>query len=92
MTMKSAIRWCACVLALQLASQAALAVDGPNRPRTLSKSSPGPHNPSKASSFVPRARSKNHVYGAPIQQPILRHRKPALKVKQPATPPTTAAK
>ena len=40
------------------------------------------HKPVKASSFAPHAAAQNHVYGAPIQQPILKHRqkpKPQLK-------------
>ena len=43
---------------------------------------PGEHKPVKASSFAPHATGHNHVYGAPIQQPILKHRqkpKPQLK-------------
>jgi hypothetical protein len=86
MKLKVAIRGCACVLALQLASQAALAGNGPDRPRTLTQSNTGAQTHSKASSFAPQSHSKSHVYGAPIQQPILRHRKPALKVTKPPTP------
>ena len=40
------------------------------------------HKPVKASSFAPHATGHNHVYGAPIQQTILKHRakpKPQLK-------------
>jgi hypothetical protein len=78
------------MLALQMISQLALAGDGPNRPRTVTKSNPAARTHSKASSFAPRPPSKNHAYGAPIQQPILHRRKPALKVTKPAATPPAA--
>jgi hypothetical protein len=47
--------------------------------RSISRSKPGIHS-SKASSFAPR-HSRRHVYGAPIQQPIV-SRHPAKPAKR----------
>lgn len=71
---------------LVLSAEGAMAADLPH-PRTVSRSSPGPHH-TKASSFAPRGHSTNHVYGAPISAPILHRRLPAKKNSGPA--PTTA--
>lgn len=68
-------------LTLQLTAQVAGAVDGPDRPRTITKSNPGVPTHSKASSFAPRGHSGSRAYGAPVSKPILRHRKPATKAK-----------
>jgi hypothetical protein len=59
-------------------------------PRTVSRSSPGPHN-TKPSSFAPQGHSKNHVYGAPISMPILHRRLPAKKKPSPAPASASAA-
>ena len=84
----TAIRGCVFALVLQLAAQLALAADPP---RTIKKSDPAAPHSAKPSSFAPRAHSKNHVYGAPIQQPIFHSRNPARKAVKPATPDTSAA-
>jgi hypothetical protein len=51
------------------------------QPRSISRTAhpPGPH--SKASSLAPRARSKKHAYGAPIQRKILSRPAPRVKSK-----------
>jgi hypothetical protein len=49
-------------------------------PRTLSRTGhPAKGSHSKASSFAPHARSKNHAYGTPIQGKILTSRAPRVK-------------
>lgn len=70
-----------CVL-LVLSGELVMAADLP-KPRTVSRSSPGPHH-TKASSFAPEGHSRNHVYGAPISTPILHRRLPAKKKPSPA--------
>jgi hypothetical protein len=59
--------------------------------RTISQTGHSVESHSKASSFVPRPRSKRHVYGAPIQRPILKNR-PAHRVPSaPSVPSTSSA-
>ena len=48
----------------------------PARPRVISKAHQPAGTPHKVSSFAPRTGSRNHVYGAPIQPPILTHTTP----------------
>jgi hypothetical protein len=46
------------------------------------------HKHVKATSFAPHATGHNHAYGAPIQQPILKHRpKPKPQLKSEPLPP-----
>ena len=66
-----------CVGALALTWQLVMARDGPDRAQTMTKANPSSGLHAKASSFAPRAHSKRHVYGAPIQGPIVGKRKPA---------------
>jgi hypothetical protein len=50
--------------------------------------SSGSKRPVKASSFAPRGTARNHTYGAPIQQPILKHRpKPKPQLRSEPLPP-----
>jgi hypothetical protein len=46
------------------------------QPRSISRTGHPTGHHSKASSLAPRTRSKNRVYGAPIQRPILAKRTP----------------
>jgi hypothetical protein len=62
---------------LVLSGALALAADLPH-PRTVSRSSPGPHT-TKASSFAPQGHSKNRVYGSPVSTPILHRHLPTKK-------------
>jgi hypothetical protein len=48
-----------------------------------------PHKAAPASSFAPKAHNKRHVYGAPIQPPIVRHVK--KKPRQQAGAPKSSA-
>jgi hypothetical protein len=72
---------------LALSTQLGMASDL-TKPRTSSRSAPGPHH-TKPSSFAPQAHSKSHVYGAPISTPILHRRLPAKK--KPSSAPATAS-
>jgi hypothetical protein len=54
----------------------------PARPRVISKTHQPAGTPHKASSFAPRTSSRSHVYGAPIQPPILTH----VRQKKPEQP------
>lgn len=74
---------------LLLSGALVMAADLPH-PRTLSRSSPGPHH-TKASSFAPQRHSRNHVYGAPISTPILHRRLPTKKKLSPAPASANAA-
>jgi hypothetical protein len=60
--------------ALVFVGQPVFAAANVSPPRTISRAAHPAGAPSKASSFAPRARSKRHVYGAPIQRPILASR------------------
>ncbi len=82
-----AILTCA-LLVLGGGAHLAVAVD-PGQPRTLSRSAPGPHH-TKASSYAPQGHSRAHVYGSPIQAPILHRRTPAKK-KALQAPASTSA-
>ena len=81
--MKAAMCWMLCLALCGLAAAHAA--------RCATPASPGTHGPVKASSFAPHARSGSHVYGTPIQKPILKYRpkpKPQLKSEpQPKSEP-----
>lgn len=74
---------------LLLSGALVTAADLPH-PRTVSRSSPGPHH-AKASSFAPQSHSSNHVYGSPISTPILRRRLPTKKKPTPTPASVNAA-
>lgn len=70
---------------LAVAGQLAVAADPPHHSHTVSRSAPGPHH-TKPSSFAPEGgHSTTHVYGSPIQAPILQRRTPPRK-KPPQAP------
>jgi len=69
---------------LSLGCQLAGAIDGPDPPRTITRSAPGNHH-TVASSVAPAGHSKNHVYGSPISTPIVHYRK--RPPKKPRTAP-----
>lgn len=73
---------------LVLAGQIAVAAAPPRQTHTVSRSAPGPHH-TKPSSFAPSGHSSTHVYGAPIQAPILHRRTPPRK--KPAQAPANAS-
>jgi hypothetical protein len=75
MKARTAIRAWACLLA-PLLCQLATAADVPYRPHTVAKSNPSATGHARPSSFAPQ-HSSSHVYGAPIQPPILKMRKPS---------------
>ena len=72
-----------------LAGQLAVAADPAHHHHTVSRSAPGPHH-TKASSFAPTGHSTTHVYGSPIQAPILHRRTPPKKKPAPATASASA--
>jgi hypothetical protein len=78
MRLQNAIRTFACALSLLLC-QLATAADAPVQSHVLKRSGPAASGHAKASSFAPREHSTSHVYGAPIEAPILKYRKPAHK-------------
>jgi hypothetical protein len=86
----------AALLVMGLAAQiAGAASPAGTHPHTLSRSRPGIHT-SKASSFAPRAsHSGRHVYGAPIQKPILgrrtKHPTGRSQARHSPTPAATSA-
>jgi hypothetical protein len=77
------VGWCLAVVAGLAFSGASVAASdaGPVRPptHTLHAATPGPTR-IKSSSMAPSGHPKKH-YGAPIQQPILKHVAPKPKVK-----------
>ena len=77
---------CACALAFQLAVRPAVAVDGPERPHPVRKSSPAAPSHSKAVSLAPRPHSGRRSYGAPIPQPIVKNHTPAKHESPPRKP------
>ncbi|MDB6092152.1 MAG: hypothetical protein JWN85_4936 [Gammaproteobacteria bacterium] len=56
---------------LVFVGQPLFAAPNSSQPRAISRAAHPAGAPSKASSFAPRARSKRHVYGAPIERPIV---------------------
>src|SRR5215469_2041100 len=74
---------------LSLGCQLAGAIDGPDPPRTITRSAPGNHH-TAASSVTPAGHSKNHVYGSPISTPIVHYRK--LPTKKPRSGPASPAR
>jgi hypothetical protein len=77
-----------CLLAV--AGSVAFAATNVVQPRSISRTGHPTGPRSKASSFAPRARSRNHVYGAPIQHPILAKRTTATlrpAKRKPTAPP-----
>jgi hypothetical protein len=57
--------------ALVFVGQPVFAAANVSQPRSISRAAHAAGAPSRVSSFAPRPRSKRHVYGAPIQRPIL---------------------
>lgn len=75
---------CALVCALMLAAAAAGAAG-------TDPASGTPGKPAKASSLAPH-HTKGHVYGAPIQKPIVHKRKKRARAAAPATGPAQPIK
>jgi hypothetical protein len=72
---------------------AAITLAGP----TVSVASGEPfHSGSKPSSFTPQPHSNNHIYGAPIERPIVGHAKPShhnqVQTKRSTSPKTRDAR